>query len=97
MLDKTVVGWKAESLYHGLASELLLYDKEELRMFWRMNTDTYEVSKFVLIGRCATRWSIVGNLTDPQSGRKTYAVILTPKHCSRELTQNTEAATRGVL
>ena len=50
MLDKIVACWKPQSLYHGLASELLLHDKEEFRIFWRMNTDKYEVSKFVLIG-----------------------------------------------
>ena len=31
-------------------SELSLHDKEEFRMFLRMNTDTYEVSKFILTG-----------------------------------------------
>ena len=55
MLDKTVAGGKAQSLYHGLASELLLHNKQEFRMFWQMNSDTYEVRKFVLISRCATR------------------------------------------
>ena len=38
---------------HGLASVLLLHDKEEFRMLLWMNTETYEVSKFVLISRCA--------------------------------------------
>ena len=38
---------KRKSLYHGLFSALLLHDKEELRMFLRMNTETYKVGKFV--------------------------------------------------
>ena len=41
-------------MYHGLAFELLLHDKEEFRMFWRMNTVTYEV-KFVLKGTADTK------------------------------------------
>ena len=50
--------WLAEnhkSLYRGLVSPLLLHDKEELRIFLQMNTEPYEVSKFVLISTCATR------------------------------------------
>ena len=31
MLDKTVAGGKASSLYHGLSSELLLHNKEEFK------------------------------------------------------------------
>ena len=46
---------KVRSLFHGLFSELLLHDKEEFRMFLRMNTETHEVSQFVLTSRCATR------------------------------------------
>ena len=49
MLRKTVTG------YHGLVSELLLQDKE-FRMLLGMNTETYEVSKFMLISMCATMW-----------------------------------------
>ena len=43
---------KAVADYHGLVPELLR-DKE-FRMFLRMNTETFEVSKFVLIRMCAT-------------------------------------------
>ena len=57
-------------------------------MFWRMNSDTYEVSKFVLIGRCATRGRRGRNFTNLKSGSKICALILTLKHWSRELTQN---------
>ena len=38
---------KRKILYHSLFSALLLHDKQELRMFLRMNTETYDVSKFV--------------------------------------------------
>ena len=75
--------WLAEkhkSLYHGLVSELLLHDKEEFRMLLRMNTETYEVSKFVLISRCPTKWGRGGSLTCPKSCRKICALILTLKH-----------------
>ena len=47
---------KYKSLYYELVSELLLHDKEKFRMFLRMTTATYKVSKFVLISRCATSW-----------------------------------------
>ena len=40
---------KHKSLYHELVSEPLLHDKEEFRMFLRMNTETYKVSMFVLM------------------------------------------------
>ena len=71
---------KTLSLYHGLVSELSLHDKEELRMFLRMNTDTYEVSKFALISRSVTRWRRGGSLTGPKSGRKICALNLTLKY-----------------
>ena len=35
-----------KSLHHGLVSELLLHNHDEFRMFLRMNTEIYEVSKF---------------------------------------------------
>ena len=73
MLGKTVTG------YHGLVSELLLYDKK-FRMFLRMNTERYEVSKFVLISMCVTMWGRGGGLTGLKSGRKICALILTLKH-----------------
>ena len=73
MLGKTVTG------HHGLVFELLLHDKE-LRMFLRMNTETYGVSKFVLITMCATMWGRGGGLTGPKSGRKNCALVLTLKH-----------------
>ena len=47
MLGKTVAG------YHGLVPELLFHDKE-FRKLLQMNTETYEVRKFVLINMCAT-------------------------------------------
>ena len=71
---------KHKSLYHGLVSELWLHGKEKFRMFLRMNTKTYEVSKFVLISRCATRCWRRWGLTGPKSCRKIYALILTLKH-----------------
>ena len=52
MLGKTVAG------FHRLFAELLLHDKE-LRMFLRMNTEAFEVSKFVLISRCVLRKDIL--------------------------------------
>ena len=61
---------KHKSLYHGLFSALLLHNKEEFRMFLRMNTETYEVSEFVSISRCTTSCRRGGGLTDPESGRK---------------------------
>ena len=85
MLGKTVVG------YHGLIRELLLHDKE-FRMFLQMNTETNEVSKFVLISVCATRWGRGRGITDRKSGRKNCAPILTLKHSSREPTQNRNAS-----
>ena len=77
-----VKAWLAEkhkSLYHGLVSELLLHDKEEFRIFLRMNTETYEVSKFVLI-RCATTCGRGRGLTGSKSCQKICALILTLKH-----------------
>ena len=47
---------KHKSLYYESVSELLVHDKEEFRMFLRMTTATYEVSKFVLISSCTTSW-----------------------------------------
>ena len=67
--------WLAEK--HGLVSKLLLHDKKEFRIFLRMNTETYEVSRFLLISTCATRCGRRGSLTGPKSGRKICAVILT--------------------
>ena len=61
MLAKTAAG------YNGLVSELLLHDKE-FRMFLRMNIETYEVRKFVLISICATMWWRGEGLTGPKSG-----------------------------
>ena len=93
-----VKAWLAEkrkSLYHGLVSELLLHDKEEFRIFLRMNTETYEVSKFVLI-RCATRCGRGRGLTGPKSCQKICALILTLKHWNRELTQNKPSGHRRV-
>ena len=69
MLGKTVAG------YHGLVPELLLHDKK-----FRMNTETSEVSKFVLIGVCATRWGRGRGITGRKSGRINCALILTLKH-----------------
>ena len=67
---------KHKSLYHGLVSVLLLQDKEEFRMFLRMNTDTYEVSKLVLISRCVTSLERGGGLTGPKSSLRIWALIL---------------------
>ena len=67
---------KHKSLYHGLVSVLLLQDKDEFRMFLRMNTDTYEVSKLVLISRCVTSWERGGGLTGPKSSLRICALIL---------------------
>ena len=55
MLGKTELAEKHKSSFHGLVCELLLHDKEEFGKFLRMYTEAYEVSKFVLISRCATR------------------------------------------
>ena len=54
----------------------------------QMNTETYKVSKFVLISRCATRCGWGGGLTGPKSCQKICALILTLKHWSRESPQN---------
>ena len=72
MLGKTVAG------YHGLVPELLLYNKK-FRMFLQMNTETSEVSKFVLISVCATRWGRGRGITGRKSGRIYCALILTLK------------------
>ena len=62
-------------------------------MFWRMNTETYyEVSKFALISKCELGEGEGESLTNPKSGRKLYALILTLKHCSREFTQDRNAS-----
>ena len=56
-------------------------------MFLQMNTETYEVRKFMLISRCATRCVCVdreegkegglgGSHTGPKSGRTICALIL---------------------
>ena len=56
-------------------------------MFLQMNTETYEVRKFMLISRCATRCVSVdreegkegglgGSHTGPKSGRTICALIL---------------------
>ena len=83
---------KHKSLYHGLFSELLLHDKEEFKMFLGINTETYEVIKFVLISRCLTRWRSGAGLTDPKSGQKMFSLILILKHWSTEPTQNRNAS-----
>ena len=44
------------------------------------NTETYEVSKFLLINRCATRLGREGDLTGHKYGRKICALIQTLKH-----------------
>ena len=44
------------------------------------NTETYEVSKFLLINRCATRLGREGDLTGYKDGRKICALIQTLKH-----------------
>ena len=54
-----------KSLYHGLVSELLFHDKEEFRMFLRMNT--YEISKFVLISKCVTKWGPGGEASQAKN------------------------------
>ena len=41
---KSRLAEKYKILYHGLRFELLLQDKEEFRMFLRMNTQTPETS-----------------------------------------------------
>ena len=60
MLVKPRLAEKHKSLCHGLVFELLLHDKEKFRMFLRMNTDTYEISKFVLV-----RWGDGEGETSP--------------------------------
>ena len=67
---------KAATGYHGLVSKLLLHDKE-FRMPLRMNTETYDVSKFVLISKFVGRG---GGLTGPKSGPKICALILNLKY-----------------
>ena len=49
-------------------------------MFWRMNTDTYEVSKFVLIGRCELGEGEGENSPTLNLVQKIYALIVTLKH-----------------
>ena len=58
---------KTVTAHHGLVSELLLQDKE-FRMLLRRNTETYEVSKYMLISMCATMWERRRDLTGPKSG-----------------------------
>ena len=79
-LNNWQLAGKHKGLYHGLVCELLLHDKEEFRMFLRIYTEAYEVSKFVLISKCATRLRRGGDPTNPKSGRKICAVILSLKH-----------------
>lgn len=73
MLGKTVAG------YHGLVPELLLHEKV-FRMFLRMNTEKYEVNKFVLTSMCVTMWRREESLIGPKYDRKHFALILTLKH-----------------
>ena len=89
MMKCWVKPWLAEKhkLYHGWFSALLLHGKEEFRMLLRMNTGTYEVSEFVIISGCANSWRRGEALTDPESGRKICALILTLKHWSRKPTE----------
>ena len=77
---KPWLGKKHKSLCHWLVSDLLLHEKEDFRIFLRMNSKTYEVSNFVLISRCATRWRRGGGFTDPKSNQNFFFLILTLKY-----------------
>ena len=66
-------------------------------MFWRMNTETYyEVSKFALISKCELGEGEGESLTNPKSGRKLYALILT-LNIAVENSRKTETPRKCIL